>query len=287
MESQKLFEERERLPASPPKYSEPNDHSAITINDSQPLTERPVFAYAYEFVHGKNRYPCGRRTCARICGCIPITGPSSDNTSNICIWSFIIIPSVFFFVFAAPKLWDISPALPILCGVCCALTSILLLLTQFTDPGIIPRSTIPVMPSNSNRPALLPASSSSDSMDSAHADPLAPPVVPEAPAAPYDDLQNHYAQNNSVLATYGLDAPQEELDEPVDDNNYNPPGANENVGSDSTAPAQRTVVQLPSQLVHPVDGVDMTVRFYFACYARDCSQFHMFSHVLIFFIYPI
>ncbi len=58
----------------------------------------------------------------------------------MCVWVSLIVPTVLFFVFAGPRLWRITPALPILVAIVGLWTVMMLVVTQCTDPGIIPRS---------------------------------------------------------------------------------------------------------------------------------------------------
>jgi len=94
-----------------------------------PQIEQP-YVPLYKQWPGRNRFCCKGRF---------ITGPKEDTAHNLCVWCSILIPTILFFVFAGPKIWGITPALPIfvaLAGIC---TILLLLYTQCVDPGIIPR----------------------------------------------------------------------------------------------------------------------------------------------------
>src|SRR5690349_1189319 len=62
---------------------------------------------------GRNRFCFGGRC---------ITGPSDDTPQNLCVWFSIVIPTILFFVFASPKLWKITPAVPILVAIACLCT---------------------------------------------------------------------------------------------------------------------------------------------------------------------
>ena len=49
----------------------------------------------------------------RCCGGFCITGPKTDIPTNIFVWGLIVVPSILFFIFAAPSLAEITIALPI------------------------------------------------------------------------------------------------------------------------------------------------------------------------------
>lgn len=75
-----------------------------------------------------------------------ITGPRIDFGYNFCAWSFIIVPSAFYFIVCSQWLWiHIHPLLPILTAAIFASTVIFLLLTSCSDPGIIPRHSLQVI----------------------------------------------------------------------------------------------------------------------------------------------
>eukprot|EP00916_Digyalum_oweni_P008531 GHVL01014292.1.p1 GENE.GHVL01014292.1~~GHVL01014292.1.p1 ORF type:complete len:317 (-),score=35.49 GHVL01014292.1:166-1116(-) len=92
------------------------------------LTKSPVFAY--EIWEAKSRFLC----CGRC-----LTGPWSDLPGSICTFVVISVPTILYFVFAAADLWrTVSPALPIISGIMFISTMSLLLLTQCSDPGVLP-----------------------------------------------------------------------------------------------------------------------------------------------------
>lgn len=70
-----------------------------------------------------------------------MTGPSTDVTSNCFTWiAIIIIINAVFYAVATPFLWNhVNPFFPILNTYLLCMTIGFLLLTSFTDPGIIPR----------------------------------------------------------------------------------------------------------------------------------------------------
>ena len=93
---------------------------------------------AYEEWPSANRFCCwGRVMC----------GPLSDIGSTCCVWTLIVLPSAMFFAYVAPQMWVASgPAYPLTVAylfVCCA---VLLALTSFTDPGVLPRTNAPDPP---------------------------------------------------------------------------------------------------------------------------------------------
>lgn len=87
-------------------------------------------------VGGRNRFLC-RGRC--------ITGPRIDLWYNCCAWSFILVPCCFYFVVCARYLWDnVSKWLPIFTTLIFFFSVILLLATQCTDPGILPRHALQI-----------------------------------------------------------------------------------------------------------------------------------------------
>lgn len=72
-----------------------------------------------------------------------MTGPRIDFGYNCCAWSFIIIPSVFYFWLCTDFLVQhVSWTLPVLTALILLSTVTFLLLTSCTDPGIIPRHSL-------------------------------------------------------------------------------------------------------------------------------------------------
>jgi len=86
----------------------------------------------YQVWPGKNRFLCGGRL---------MTGPWSDCPFNTCVWGIILVPVTGFYVFCGAKLWHNSPALLVAVTICFFWTTVCLLLTGWSDPGIIPRQT--------------------------------------------------------------------------------------------------------------------------------------------------
>mmetsp|Transcript_32994 Transcript_32994/g.37453 ORF Transcript_32994/g.37453 Transcript_32994/m.37453 type:complete len:429 (+) Transcript_32994:63-1349(+) len=85
----------------------------------------------YKLWPGKNRFYCNGRV---------MSGPKSDFLANLFTWLTIISISVVYYVVATPFLWTrIHPILPILSSVLLSSTILFLIMTQFSDPGIIPR----------------------------------------------------------------------------------------------------------------------------------------------------
>lgn len=82
---------------------------------------------------GRNRFYCNGRL---------MTGPSSDCGSNLCVWSSILIPIGLFTYYVAPRLWIEMPIMVFVVSVFFLWTIVSLLITGFTDPGIIPRQTV-------------------------------------------------------------------------------------------------------------------------------------------------
>lgn len=95
--------------------------------------------YVYEVwsdLGGTNRFRC-RGRC--------ITGPAIDIWYNCCAWSCILVPCIFFFSVCTRCLWTLALSYKVLVvatAVVMLLTVIFLLLTSYTDPGIIPRRSL-------------------------------------------------------------------------------------------------------------------------------------------------
>ena len=80
---------------------------------------------------GKNRFFCRDRL---------VCGPSEDVPLNITTWVLILLISILYIVYVIPYIWvNITIYLPLLQIGLFTNTLIFLLLTQSTDPGIIPR----------------------------------------------------------------------------------------------------------------------------------------------------
>ena len=82
----------------------------------------------YETWPGKNRF---------CCGCI--TGPLGDLCANMTFYVCAVIIVIPYSIFMVEKIWEVSPAIPILFFLAIATTTLFLNLTSCTDPGIIPR----------------------------------------------------------------------------------------------------------------------------------------------------
>lgn len=82
-----------------------------------------------------------------------LTGGSDEfMCPNICVWSFIIIPSTFYFGWVFPALWHRGCyALPAFTLVIFLITSGSLLATCCSDPGIIPRREVIIATKDSQR----------------------------------------------------------------------------------------------------------------------------------------
>eukprot|EP00743_Colponemidia_sp_Colp-15_P003862 GILK01004168.1.p1 GENE.GILK01004168.1~~GILK01004168.1.p1 ORF type:complete len:298 (+),score=0.67 GILK01004168.1:41-934(+) len=90
-----------------------------------------VLVPAYRVWPAKNRIYCGGRI---------ITGPWEDLPAHLCAWTALIVLSFLYFIFVAPFLWtNINPVLPCLSGYLFLSTMVTLMLTAWTDPGILPR----------------------------------------------------------------------------------------------------------------------------------------------------
>ncbi|CAD8085056.1 unnamed protein product [Paramecium primaurelia] len=90
--------------------------------------------HLYQLWPSNNRFFCHGRL---------MTGPSSDNTTNIMTWLLILLVGAPFNFFISPQIWIVlHPSLPIISYVMYFSCVLFLFLTQFTDPGIIPRKEI-------------------------------------------------------------------------------------------------------------------------------------------------
>ncbi|KAM3130082.1 hypothetical protein pb186bvf_017788 [Paramecium bursaria] len=87
----------------------------------------------YEEWPGKNRFCCGGRI---------MMGPWQDLFANGCVWSCIVIGSGVFFPVTWETSWDATPLLPITNLILVICTTIFLILTTITEPGIIPRKSL-------------------------------------------------------------------------------------------------------------------------------------------------
>ena len=72
-----------------------------------------------------------------------MAGPKADFPANACVWFTLTAFMTGFFVLYAKTSTDyVSIAVPIVVGVLCVLTIFFLLMTSYTDPGIVPRKSI-------------------------------------------------------------------------------------------------------------------------------------------------
>lgn len=86
----------------------------------------------YQVWPGKNRF-CFSGRC--------MTGPWSDCGPNTCVWTIILVPVTVFYVALGKELWFKFPSLFITTTVAFSWTMVALVLTGWSDPGIIPRQT--------------------------------------------------------------------------------------------------------------------------------------------------
>jgi len=93
--------------------------------------------WSYPHFGGRSRFFCNGRC---------VTGPPGADCKFKCVtYGGISLPTAFFFSVCAPALWTLNPVIPLCAGVLLALTIILLLLTSYTDPGIIPRPALQIL----------------------------------------------------------------------------------------------------------------------------------------------
>lgn len=71
-----------------------------------------------------------------------MTGPWSDCPSNACVWSIILVPVSAFYGLLGPTLSETNPILLGVVSVAFFWTMVCLIITGWSDPGIIPRQTI-------------------------------------------------------------------------------------------------------------------------------------------------
>lgn len=119
-------------PGSSSKNAPPSPGWGTTaFQDAEGQERKPRVYEIWGSVGGRNRFYCGGRC---------MTGPRIDFGYNCCAWSFIIVPSVFYFWLCTDFLVQhVSWMLPVLTGLILLSTIFFLLLTSCTDPGIIPR----------------------------------------------------------------------------------------------------------------------------------------------------
>lgn len=89
--------------------------------------------YLYKYYPGRNRFFCYGRL---------IAGPKEDAFVAIFGWVLILIVTIFYFIFIAPLIWFDMLIIHIFVLCFLALTIISYLLTNCTDPGIIPRKIV-------------------------------------------------------------------------------------------------------------------------------------------------
>ena len=90
------------------------------------LKHQPI----YKTWPGKNRFYCFGRCVA---------GPTSDLGAQACVFTFLIGGVLVYYILMAPKLFEITPLLPISITILYITTWTAYCLTHCTDPGIIPR----------------------------------------------------------------------------------------------------------------------------------------------------
>jgi len=78
----------------------------------------------------KNKFCCKGRF---------ITGPAEDIGSHVCVWIMLIVPTIAFYSFCAPILLRSSAALPIVVAIFFFWAVVFLVMTSYSDPGILPR----------------------------------------------------------------------------------------------------------------------------------------------------
>ena len=72
-------------------------------------------------------------------------GPGKDCGYNICLWTTLLAPTIFFFVLPASAIWrDISPSITLVTAGLAALCFGLFFVTTFSDPGYIPRKEVQI-----------------------------------------------------------------------------------------------------------------------------------------------
>jgi len=107
---------------------------APTLQTNSSIRHNPRIYEVWHQVGGRNQFLC-RGRC--------ITGPKIDFWYNCCAWSFIVVPTIFYFVFCSEYLWHhVNRLLPVLTACIFTATVVFMLLTSCTDPGIIPRHTL-------------------------------------------------------------------------------------------------------------------------------------------------
>ena len=82
----------------------------------------------HELWNGNNRFlGCG------------ITGPAKDLAANICVYITTVGATLAVSIWVTPTVWNITPVLPIALYIMVFFLIMFLILTSFTDPGIIPK----------------------------------------------------------------------------------------------------------------------------------------------------
>lgn len=148
------------------------------LRAAEPLHPNGSHPRVYEVwpqLGGRNRF---------LCGGFCVTGPPHDRCYNLCAWSFILLPSGFFFLDCAPLLWKSSPVLPIVTSLVFASTVVFLLLTSCTDPGILPRHELQVAVAGLESEVSLITGTDPVSIDTATSEPVCD-LTPEQERAGY------------------------------------------------------------------------------------------------------
>lgn len=122
---------------SPPSWASVNPRFNGSDDTASRSGQYPRVYEVWHHLGGRNRFFCWGRC---------VTGPRMDIGYNCCAWWSILTPTIFFFVACAEHFWSHNSTkwLPILTVVTLAFTIIFLLLTSYTDPGIIPRHSLQI-----------------------------------------------------------------------------------------------------------------------------------------------
>mmetsp|Transcript_25584 Transcript_25584/g.44642 ORF Transcript_25584/g.44642 Transcript_25584/m.44642 type:complete len:264 (+) Transcript_25584:1850-2641(+) len=99
-----------------------------------PFTQTPNLMQLWQAWPSKNQFCC-RGRCMR--------GPKSDRHYYYFTWIVILGVNSFFFIEVAPYLWrELSPSVPAVSAYLFLSSLVFLLLTTYTEPGIIPRKAV-------------------------------------------------------------------------------------------------------------------------------------------------
>lgn len=82
---------------------------------------------------GRNRFCCDGRV---------MLGPRGDIPANGCVWMMILVPVGCFYGFMGPALYKDTPVLLAVVAIALFWTLVTLIVTGWSDPGVIPRQTI-------------------------------------------------------------------------------------------------------------------------------------------------